>query len=137
LGITWNLSRFKGQLEANAVINKNYIYFDTLGLPAQHTDGMSVVSLSGTKSFELGVLRSSISGLVQYSTSKAIRLPLFAGSTSTFIHHDISFPKFEGKLEVEYGFDLRYNTAFYGYAYMPATGAFLGKMKRLWATILI
>jgi hypothetical protein len=130
LGIQWNLPRLKSRFEADAAFNKNYIYFDTLGLPAQHTDRMMVVSFSGTKNFELGILRSSISGLVQYSTSKAIRLPLFAGSTSTFIHHDIFFPKFEGKLEVEYGFDLRYNTAFYGYAYMPATGAFYGQNEK-------
>jgi hypothetical protein len=107
------------------------IYFDTLGLPAQLNTRMTVFSFGGSKEFKAGAFRSSISGLVQYSTSDKIRLPLFAGSTSTYMHHEITFPKTGGAIQVEYGIDLSYSTDFYGYAYMPATGVFFGQDEKV------
>lgn len=89
-----------------------------------------VFSARGSKEFTAGPFRSSITALVQYSTSDKIRLPLFAGSTSTFMHHDISFPKTGGAIQIEYGLDLSYSTSFYGYAYMPATGIFFAENEK-------
>jgi len=112
-------------IEADLVYNVNRIYFDTTGMPAQLTKGMSVLSLKGYKEFRARAFRSRLTGLVQYSTSDILRLPLFVGTTSTFMHHDVTFKSTGGGIEVEYGFDLTYTTAFRGYAYMPATGVFL------------
>lgn len=131
LTVKWNLPGIRSVLDLGMIINKGWIYFDTLGLPAQLRDRMTVFSIKGSKDFTAGVFRSSVSALVQYSTSDKIRLPLFIGSTSTYIHHDIRFPKTNGELQVEYGFDLNYNTGFYGYAYMPATGVFFGENSRI------
>jgi hypothetical protein len=131
LRLVWNIPRIKASLEGNLVTNKGWIYFDTLGLPAQLNGRMSVASLRGSKKFSAGIFRSSVSAMVQYSTSDKIRLPLFTGSTSTYLHHDILFPKTKGLLEVEYGFDLNYSTRFYGYAYMPATGVFYSENEKL------
>jgi hypothetical protein len=117
----------KASISAGLVTNTNRIYFDTLGLPAQLQGSMAVYFAKGTKEFRAGPLRSTITALVQYTGSDAIRLPLFAGSASTFMHHDIHFKLTGGELQIEYGFDLYYNTAFYGYGYMPATGAFINE----------
>ena len=124
ISLNWKISKIKTDIEASIIGNKGWIYFDSIGMPAQFNDRMTVFSIHGQKKFVAGVFRSSISGLVQYSTSDKIRLPLFVGSTSTYMHHDISFPKTGGSIQVEYGIDLNYSTGFFGYAYMPATGIF-------------
>jgi hypothetical protein len=123
--------KLRATLTGSAIANKGWIYFDSLGLPAQLNNAMTVFSAKGSKDFIAGVFRSSVSALVQYSTSDKIRLPLFVGSTSTYIHHDIKFPATGGELQVEYGFDLNFNTGFYGYAYMPATGIFYGQNEKV------
>jgi len=131
LTVDFKIPLIRSEITANLISNKGWIYFDTLGLPAQLNDRMNVFSLKGSKEFKAGVFRSSISALVQYSTSDKIRLPLFVGSTSTFIHHDISFPSTGGAMQLEYGFDLSFTSAFYGYAYMPATGIFFAENQKI------
>ncbi len=129
--ITLSVPKVRASLNLGVVTNKGWIYFDPMGLPAQLDSRMTVFSARAYKQFVAGVFRSNISLLVQHSTSDKIRLPLFVGSTSTFIHHDIHFPETKGELEVEYGFDLTYNTGFYGYAYMPATGIFYAQDEKI------
>lgn len=107
-----------------AYYNEHRIYFNSDAIPAQLADPMASAVVKVTKRFTAGPFRSSVSLLAQYSSSPVISLPLLTGYTSTFMHHDIRFAKTEGVLEVEYGFDLRYNTKFTGYSYMPATGLF-------------
>lgn len=131
LSVKWNVPAIRAALSGSIVSNKGWIYFDTIGLPAQLKDRMTVLSIKGSKEFTAGAFRSSISLLVQYSTSDKIRLPLFIGSTSTFMHHDIHFPATKGELQVEYGIDLSYSTGFYGYAYMPATGIFFAENEKI------
>ncbi len=129
--LKFGIPKIATELNAGIVTNKGWIYFDGNGFPAQLTTGMTVFSAGGTKEFVAGVFRSSVTALIQYSTSDKIRLPLFTGITSTYIHHDIRFPATLGELQVEYGFDLRYSTPFYGYSYMPATGIFFAQDEKL------
>jgi len=131
LKIRWNIPAAKASLGANITTNKGWVYFDPEGLPAQLNDRMTVFSLRGTKDFAAGAFRSTLSALAQYSTSDKIRLPWFAGSTSTYMHHDINFKSTGGKLEVEYGLDLDFTTGFLGYAYMPATGIFYAENEKV------
>jgi len=131
LNVKWNVPEIRSALTASIITNKGWIYFDTIGLPAQLKNRMTILSFKGSKEFTAGAFRSSISALVQYSTSDKIRLPLFVGSTSTFMHHDIKFPSTGGELQVEYGIDLSYSTGFYGYAYMPATGIFFAENEKV------
>jgi len=131
LSVKWNVPAIRAAISGSIISNKGWIYFDTIGLPAQLKDRMTVLSIKGSKEFTAGAFRSSISALVQYSTSDKIRLPLFVGSSSTFMHHDIHFPSTKGELQVEYGIDLSYSTGFYGYAYMPATGIFFAENEKI------
>ena len=131
LSVKWNIPEIRSALTASIISNKGWIYFDTVGVPAQLKNRMTVLSFKGSKEFTAGAFRSSISALIQYSTSEKIRLPLFVGSTSTFMHHDIRFPSTGGEIQVEYGIDLSYSTGFYGYAYMPATGIFFAENEKV------
>ncbi|MCX6224198.1 MAG: hypothetical protein NTV01_05530, partial [Bacteroidia bacterium] len=131
LSAKWNVPEIRSALTASIISNKGWIYFDTTGVPAQLNSRMTVLSMKGSKEFSAGPFRSTISALVQYSTSDKIRLPLFVGSTSTFMHHEIHFPKTKGELHVEYGLDLCYSTGFYGYSYMPASGIFFAQNEKI------
>lgn len=126
-----DLPAWKASLSASFLLNVNRIYFDTLGLPAQMDGAMTVYSLRASKQFKAGPFRSNLAGLVQYAGSDAIRLPLFVGSVSTFMHHEIHFKSTGGELQIEYGFDAYFHTAYQGYGYMPATGAFYVENEKL------
>ena len=122
--IAYSLPCIRLDISLSGYYNENRIYFNPDAVPAQLEDPMFSGAFSLSKRFSAGPFRSSLNLMAQYSSSPIIRLPLFTGSSSTFMHHDIRFKKTDGVLELEYGFDLRYNTRFTGYAYMPATGFF-------------
>lgn len=108
----------------HASLISNWVYFDSLARPAQTDFSSFVAAAFVTKRFQAGPFRSVNYLRVQYTPAKEIPLPVLVASTSTFMHHDILFPKTNGKLELEYGFDVRYCSEYQGYAYRPSTGAF-------------
>lgn len=129
--ITW-YDRWKLGGGASLNLISNWAYFDESGKPQQ--SDYSTILLSGNikKDFKAGPFNSRNMVFVQYTPAREIPLPLVVASTSTFMHHDIYFPKTNGKLELEYGIDLRYSSSYYGYAYRPSTGAFhLQESKQL------
>lgn len=115
----WNLSAGGG---VNLI--SSWVYFDLLAKPQQAESSTILGSAFLEKFFQAGPFRSKNMILVQYTPAKEIPLPLVVASTSTYMHHDLLFPKTNGKLEIEYGLDLRYCTSYQGYAYRPSTGAF-------------
>ena len=108
--------------EVNLV--SNWVFFDLLAKPQQAESSAILGSVFLEKLFQAGPFRSRNMLLLQYTPAEEIPLPLVVASTSTFMHHDILFPKTNGKLEIEYGLDLRYCSSYQGYAYRPSTGAF-------------
>lgn len=114
------------KLTAGGGVNliSSWVYFDLLAQPQQAESSTILGSVFLEKYFKAGPFRSKNMILVQYTPAKEIPLPLVVASTSTYMHHDLLFPKTNGKLEIEYGLDLRYCTSYQGYAYRPSTGAF-------------
>ncbi len=117
-----NSLRLGTSLSVHAI--SNWIYFNQLAVPEQSKKGTILASLEVNKDFTAGVFRSNNYLLLQYTPAKEIPLPVVVVSTSTFIHHDIHFAKTNGYLQLEYGIDIRYCSAYQGYAYRPSTGAF-------------
>ncbi|MCD6347466.1 MAG: hypothetical protein J7L96_08625 [Bacteroidales bacterium] len=115
-------SRLTGGISLHAI--SNWIYFDTLATPVQAQRGTMLVSGELRKNFIAGAFRSNNYFLMQYTPVKEIPLPIVVASSSVFMHHDIHFQKTNGLLELEYGIDLRYCSAYQGFAYRPSTGAF-------------
>ncbi len=124
LGVSWILSNWKLALELNSYLISNWIYFDALAKPAQKESTAFLTSAGISKTFKAGPFRSKNSVFLNYTNADEIPLPSLVASTSTFMHHDIHFKKTHGLLQVEYGLDVRYTSAYKGYAYMPATGVF-------------
>jgi len=114
------------QLSAGGNLNliSNWVYFDKFAQPQQSESSTILGSAYLEKYFQAGPFRSKNMILAQYTPAIEIPLPLIVASTSTYMHHDLLFPKTKGKLEIEYGIDLRYCSSYQGYAYRPSTGAF-------------
>jgi hypothetical protein len=117
-----NVLKMSGELGMSFI--SNLIYFDEYALPSQTGTSTFVMSADIAKYFVVGPLRSNNNILFQYTPAEEIPLPLVVASTSTYMHHDIHFKNTGGLLELEYGLDIRYSTAYQGYAYRPSTGAF-------------
>ncbi|MDD4811582.1 MAG: hypothetical protein PHE46_00015 [Bacteroidales bacterium] len=124
LALDFDLPRHKLTNRLELFVNHGWIYFGRSGVPKQLDRWNGVVSLSSSKKCRWGPLNLNIRGTAQYSTSKELPLPLFVAGTNVFMHHDIYFKSTGGLLELEYGFDARYTSSFYGYGFMPATGIF-------------
>ncbi len=116
--------RWKFSVEGQINLISNWVYFDAQAEPQQSESSAMLGSAMFVKTFQLGPFRSKNQLQVQYSPAVEIPIPLIVAATSTYMHHDILFPKTNGKLEVEYGLVVRYCSSYQGYAYRPSTGAF-------------
>jgi hypothetical protein len=119
---------YPGRREAlrfNFSIINNYIDFGTGGFPSQNNGAISVAAVSGEKEFILWKLHLSNNILLQKSSnSNVLDLPLIAVKSAFFIEHNFFFKFTNGHLNTQLGVDVFYNSSYYGYAYMPATGRY-------------
>jgi len=99
----------------------NYIYFDSLALPAQSSTQINILQLDVTKNFVWGNFHFNNHFVYQkVSGNDVIHLPEFLSINSFYYEHRF----FKKALQMQFGTDFRYNTAYYSDAYMPATGQF-------------
>ncbi len=99
----------------------NYIYFDSTAIPVQFDGSVSVVSINIKKNFQFGKWDFNNEIIFQHTNNKdVVRIPSL--STSSQISREGSL--FKSALKTRIGLQMHYNTAFYAYAYMPATGQF-------------
>ncbi|MCW3806824.1 putative porin [Plebeiibacterium marinum] len=102
----------------------DYIYWNNKALPEQSDDVVSAFQISLNKDFELGAFHSDNRLAYQYtSDEKVYPLPEFAGYSSNYFNFYLA----KRVLQVQVGVDVRYHTAYYAPAYMPATGQFYNK----------
>lgn len=103
------------------------IYFDSLALPSQHDGNVQIVSANLKQDFYFGKFALENNVVYQLSSNQSV-LPL----PSLALYHNFYFhDKWFDVLSAQIGVDLRYHTAYYAPAYMPATGQFYvqDKMK--------
>ena len=107
-----------------AIIN-NYTDFGLDTLPSQYKGGLSVAALYVKKEFSAWKFHLSNDVLVQKSSNKTVLdLPLVTVRSAAFFDHNFHFKLTNGYLRTQLGVEVFYNTPYYGYAYMPATGRF-------------
>ncbi len=105
----------------------NFIYFDTLALPAQLTATMSVLNISLRKLINIKRWSFDIKGVYQKaSNTHALRVPELIGDLSVYYTKDL----FKKAAIIQTGVNVLYNTSYYGYAYMPATKSFYIQNKK-------
>ncbi|MBN2773838.1 MAG: putative porin [Prolixibacteraceae bacterium] len=119
-GVRFYSKKHKLELGANYALINNFVYNDTLGIPAQTKKELLILSAYLNKKFELGNFIINSKLLAQKSSSEEfIHLPDF--SSYVGIYYKLLVSKV---LHMHIGADLRYNTKYYADAYNPATGFF-------------
>jgi hypothetical protein len=118
----------KYNLEAGvrySLIN-NFIYHDTLGIPAQTKRELLLISAYVNKEFNLGKFNFLTKLLWQkVSAPQYIHLPELSARIS--LSYNMVLAKV---MYVQLGADTRYNTLYYADAYQPATGFFFLQTKK-------
>lgn len=99
---------------------QNHIYFNSLGMPAQHGGSVQVFSASIQQNFKVGILHWNNSITYQASSeSTVIPLPKLAVYSNLYLLFRVA-----RVLHVQFGVDCDYYTKYNAPIYQPATTAF-------------
>ncbi len=131
LSIKYNHSPKKIESVLNYYLFRGLIYFDTDAFPRQYNQGLSVVEFKLFKNFKFWKFNSLNKIVFQYVNKETIlALPSVAFYNSTYYKQDIHFKLTNGGFTFLLGFDIFYDTKYYGYAYMPAISAFYRQIEK-------
>lgn len=134
-----NVSNWHGSIETRTLKNNfkltfnqnilaNWVYFGTDATPKQSSNVALVQTIELQKVFKLWKFYFDNKILYQKSTEDFVRLPEF-GAVLRYYFQQVLFKK---ALNLQFGFDAFYNTAFYAQAYNPATrGFYLQDQKQI------
>lgn len=107
-------------LDVNVENLTQNIYFDSLALPVQFDGNIQVISANLRQDFKLGKFCLENNLVYQLSSNQDV-MPL---PTLTLYHNLYFHDKWFKVLSAQFGVNVRYHTAYYAPAYMPATGQF-------------
>ena len=102
-----------------------YIYFNSDALPAQYSGNIQVLAANFKQDFHVGKFGMENNVVYQVSSQQGI-LPL----PSLTLYHNLYYDDLWFKvLSMQIGVNVRYHSAYYAPAYMPATGQFYEQSK--------
>ncbi|HBX49578.1 MAG: hypothetical protein A2275_17870 [Bacteroidetes bacterium RIFOXYA12_FULL_35_11] len=119
-GISYNNLKRNIVAGVNFQASENYIYYDSLALPTQLTEQVTIFSAFIKANLKFGKFHLNNSITYQLASNSVIPLPDLIFFHSAFF----KFNFFKAKLPTHIGFDVYYNSYYKGYAYMPATSVF-------------
>jgi hypothetical protein len=132
VGTEFSYPARRATIKYNYAIIDNYTDFGPDTLPSQFTGGLSVTALFIKKEFSAGKFHLANDVLIQKSSSKTVLdLPFVTVRSAGFFEHNFHFKLTNGSLLTQIGVEVLYNTPYYGYSYMPATGRFYRQDKTL------
>lgn len=120
-GISLNLNKLNLSLGTNINLLHNYFIFNTTSIPEQIKDANLIVDVFIKNLLKIRDFYWFNQLTYQYiSDRENVPLPQFV------VYSDLYFKKdlFKKALTLQLGVDLKFHTNIYGYAYMPAIGAF-------------
>jgi hypothetical protein len=107
-------------LELNAALIENYVYYGAVATPMQFDKQLNVVSVKASKSLNFGKIHFYNEVLWQKSSNnQIIGLPEFSIFNSTSIELN-----YKSALKLYLGFDIHYVTKFKAFSFNPAVGNF-------------
>jgi len=116
--LTYYDKKWKLGITLQATQMKNMVYFDTGAMPQQYRPSFMVYCAGITKDFKVYKFHWATSEKLQYvADSVPLRLPQLVTENSVYFESYL----FHHALFFRIGADFYYNTAYYGYAYMPVT----------------
>ncbi len=113
------------ELRFNYAIIDNYTDFGKTALPEQSSGGLSVAAITLKKNMRAWKLHLDTDVLLQQSSNPdVLDLPLVSFRAAGYFDHLFKFSSTGGRLYLQLGVDVTYNTLYHPYNYMPATGRF-------------
>lgn len=110
-------SRELTKITLNTGIVHDYLYFDENVKPQQYKAPLSFIKAAIYKGLRFGDFGIDINVLYQnVSDTSIVRIPKILANTKLFYSNTI----FNGALDLELGFNIRYFTKYYANSYMPA-----------------
>jgi hypothetical protein len=105
-------------------VNQNEIYYDSLALPVQYGDFMTIRSIRLQKDFHFGgfVMVNKLAYQAVSNNDEVISIPKLAFYNSTYYDLD-RFLK-EYSIQVQLGYELYYTSQYYTPGYMPSSALF-------------
>jgi hypothetical protein len=131
LSLKYSHSPKKIESELNYSLLRDQIYFDTNAFPGQYQSGLSVIEFKLIKDFKFWKFHSLNKIALQYVNNETIlALPNVNYFNSTYFKQHFHFKLTNGGFTSLLGFDMYYDTKYYGYAYMPAISAFYRQAEK-------
>ncbi len=131
LSLNYSHSPKKFESKLNYSLFRGQIYFDENAFPNQYDRALSVVELKLFKNFHFWKFTSLNKIALQFVNDETIlALPNVSYFNSTFFQQHIHFKLTNGGFTWLLGFDMYYDTKYYGYAYMPAISAFYRQSEK-------
>lgn len=120
-GIDFRLDSLKLNFGVNFNFLQNYFVFNEFAMPVQVAKANIIADAFVAKQFDFGKFHWFVKFTYQYiSDEQKVPLPEFVGYSNFYYKKWI----FHNAMQLQLGFDVKYHSGFYGYAYMPAIGAF-------------
>lgn len=130
VGTSFSYPERSFDVELNYSLIDNYTYFDLQALPDQAGSTLSVASLMVSKDLKAWKFHLDSDVLLQKSSNETVLdLPLVTVRSALYFQHLFRFKRTGGKLNMQLGGEVSYNTPYYAYSYMPATGVFYNQDK--------
>ena len=107
------------------LLNKN-VYLDTICIPTQNNDAMSILSAYIAKNIKVGPLHLDNRVLFQTSSKQEV-VPL--PKVAVNLRYYLEFYAVKNILNVQFGADMTYNTKYYAQAFDPALGMFYNQER--------
>ena len=117
----FNLQKISLSLGANFNFIDNYFIFNEASMPVQIGEANLIGDAWVSKMFNFGKFHWLTKFSYQYIADRSrVPLPEFVGYSSLYFKS----PLFHNAMILQVGFDVKYHSAVYGYAYNPALSAF-------------
>jgi len=120
-GIDFGLDKYSLHFGANLNLMKNYFVFNESAMPVQIGPANMIADAFIAKQFNFGSFHWFTKFTYQYIADPTkVPLPELVGYTNFYFKKWI----FHNAMQIQMGFDVKYHSSHYAYAYMPAIGAF-------------
>ncbi|MDR0349800.1 MAG: putative porin [Tannerella sp.] len=126
LGGSVSVEQTHTQLTAGVENIKNYVYFDTTGIPAQQSKNIQVIAARLKQNFYYKVLGWENEIVYQKSSNESV-LPLPAFSAYSNLYLTFKYAKV---LTIQLGANVYYHSLYYTPCYDPATQQFINQKRK-------
>jgi len=114
-------NKYQLELLVDIKLLDNAIYYNTFAVVTQHHNPSSMTTFSVSKKYRLYKFHFK-TALIYQTTSNDYLFPLPEFIGRQMVYYETS--AFKKVLKLQFGFNVSYNSAYYGYAYMPALTEF-------------